>query len=118
MIRTGLGCTRFSQSLQKQVPVQEISDKDYFSWYLIDYRISVTLSDKGYEPHVHGEVEHLHYSYAENPAQISKETQLKEVSLELTRKNPSAVLAHVGMDIKDGIDRPTRNQDAFSRQNS
>ena len=97
-----LGCTRFSTRLQREVPIQEISDKDYFSWYLIDYRLAVVLGEKGYEPHVHGEVEHLH-PYVNETRLIDQEKRLFKESQEVTKRNPSAVLAHVGLDLEDGI---------------
>ena len=59
-IKTGLGCTRFSAGLQREIPVEMIHDKDYFTWNLLDYRIAIVLTDHGYEPHVHGRVQHLH----------------------------------------------------------
>jgi len=121
MLVNALGCTRFSQRLQKELPIDEISDKEYFSWYLIDYRLAVVLGRKGYEPHVHGEVEHLH-NYDENPAQAKKNRQLQEESFNKTRKNPSAVLGHVGLDIGDGIDPDAKTgkqeqEDAILRRN-
>jgi hypothetical protein len=85
------------------VPIEEVSDKDYFSWYLIDWKLAVVLDEKGYKPHVHGEVEHLH-SYSTAAHLIEKEKQIFKESQDNTRRNPSAVLAHLGLDIEDGMD--------------
>lgn len=70
LMDTALGCTRFTAALQKAVPAKEISESDYFSWQFIDYRLSVVLQQKGYRPHVHGEVQHLH-DYDKEPIQAA-----------------------------------------------
>lgn len=70
LMDTALGCTRFTAALQQAVPVKEISESDYFSWQFIDYRLSVVLQQKGYKPHVHGEVKHLH-DYNTEPIQAA-----------------------------------------------
>lgn len=102
ILRTGLGCTRFSQSLQQEIPVTEISAKDYFSWYLIDYRIATVLGKRGYAPHIHGRVEHLH-DYTTDRARIIKEDELFQEAVNKTKKDPKAVLGHPGMEIEDGL---------------
>jgi len=60
MCRIGLGCTRFSAELQRTVPVSEISGSAWFTWHILDYRVFTTVQRFGFEPHVHGQVEHLH----------------------------------------------------------
>lgn len=80
-LATSLGCSRFSRYLQQDVPVSEISDKDYFTWHLIDFRLGIVLRDKGYTPHVHGRVEHLH-AYETDPKSIAKDAELHRLALE------------------------------------
>jgi hypothetical protein len=98
MLKTSLGCTRFSQQLQKEVPITDISKKDYFSWYLIDYRIAIVLAKKGYSPHIHGVIDHLH-DYGSSPDRLGKEDQLWYEAQEKTRRDPNAILAHPGMEV-------------------
>jgi len=99
-LKTSLGCTRFSQRLQQEVPWTEFSKKDYFSWYLIDYRIAVVLGKKGYSPHIHGEVEHLH-DYASDPGRLIKEDELYNEAIDKTKRDPKSILGHPGMELED-----------------
>ncbi len=121
MLKTSLGMTRFSRQLQLEVPVTEISNKDYFSWYLIDYRIAVVLGKKGYSPHIHGTVEHLH-DYPEDKNRLAKEDDLYKAAIEKTKKDPSAVLGHPGMEIEDGqgtwdgVIQYTKNSDVSQKK--
>jgi hypothetical protein len=100
-LRTSLGCTRFSQKLIADVPIEDISARDYFAWYLIDYRVACVLGKKGYKPHVHGEVAHLH-NYTTDRGKILKEDEIYKESVNKTKKDPTAVLGHAGMEIEDG----------------
>jgi hypothetical protein len=75
-LKAALGCTRFSAALQRAIPANEISDKDYFSWHLLDYRINVLLTGVGLQPHVHGEIEHLH-AYDDDSTSIAKDRMMR-----------------------------------------
>lgn len=67
-LRVGLGCTKFSAAAQKIVTSRAISEgfelcrdcKGAGCWWHLDGRIAAMLKDAGYEPHVHGDVTHLH----------------------------------------------------------
>ncbi len=61
-----MGCARFARELQRAVPFsqgdvddQRMSAADYH-WQWMDAVMAGCFRDKGFEPHVHGEVEHLH----------------------------------------------------------
>jgi hypothetical protein len=56
-LRTALGCTRFRASLQSEVSIDTISTVPV-SWDVIDSCITGALKERGYKPHVHGEVRH------------------------------------------------------------
>jgi len=75
-----LGCTKFSAELQRLVSVEDILDSVFRAepgvkvvnvsdagdpeWHVVDVTISSAMDRRNIEPHVHGEVEHLH-DYAE-----------------------------------------------------
>jgi hypothetical protein len=80
-LATSLGCSRFSRALQKAVPIEKISESDYFTWHLIDFRLGIVLRDEGYLPHVHGKVAHLH-AYETDPQAIAKDAALHKLALE------------------------------------
>jgi hypothetical protein len=80
-LATSLGCSRFSRSLQAEVPISEISESDYFTWHLIDFRLGIVLREKGYTPHVHGQVDHLH-AYETDPTAIANDAALHKLARE------------------------------------
>jgi hypothetical protein len=56
----GLGCTKFSARLQRRFPFEEFVTYG-MTWKYCDAHISRILwTINGIQPHVHGEVEHLH----------------------------------------------------------
>jgi hypothetical protein len=54
-----LGCTKFSARLQRTIPASTIAGV-YLVWHMIDMRMATVLGMRGYTPHLHGEVKHLH----------------------------------------------------------
>jgi hypothetical protein len=76
-----LGCTRFSAELQKAVPYPAITDKEYFIWHMIDARVADALELRGYAPHVHGEVKHLH-TYDMTDEEIAQDRAMRVAASE------------------------------------
>ena len=65
---TGLGCVKFSISLQQdfsfryyllEKTCKECGELHDF-WGALDFRLNFYLRDRGIEPHIHGEIKHYH----------------------------------------------------------
>lgn len=109
-LKHSLGCTRFTQQLQKEIPWQRFSERDYFSWHLIDYRIGHVLGHAGYKVHVHGEVVHLH-DYSTDPNQIAKQKVIQKESIRKGLENRAQAFAASGLP-DDLDDEPESNGEA------
>ena len=67
-LKNGLGCTKFSAKAQQAVTARKIAEgfalcatcKGQGCWWHLDGRISSLLKREGLQPHVHGNVTHLH----------------------------------------------------------
>jgi hypothetical protein len=67
-LATGLGCTRFSAALQGAVDLGEVAASFAHCrachgegcWWHLDNYLAAFLSGRGFAPHVHGRVPHLH----------------------------------------------------------
>jgi hypothetical protein len=58
-ITTGLGCTRFSAALQRDIGFSTIAGSRQ-AWDVVDTAIASRLEAAGYWPHIHGQVTHHH----------------------------------------------------------
>jgi len=92
ILRKSLGCTRFSAQLQEDVPAVTISENDYFIWHLLDMRIASMLEIRGYSPHVHGAIKHVH-KYDTDPAKVAKDLAMRAAGM-----TPGAI--HVPNDLE------------------
>jgi hypothetical protein len=90
ILRKSLGCTKFSAELQAKITATMISDKDYFVYHLLDMRLSRLLEIHGYEPHVHGQIEHCH-KYTTDEKEIFKDRAMRSASIAAwnARKDPN-----------------------------
>ncbi len=57
-VNCALGCVKFSATLQRRFPIQEFAVR--VDWRAVDVIVASRLQFHGYDPHVHGEIEHLH----------------------------------------------------------
>lgn len=68
VLTSSLGCTRFSAALQRAVSLDEVAAsfadcphcEGKGCWWHLDNYLAAFLLGRGFEPHVHGTVEHLH----------------------------------------------------------
>lgn len=70
-----MGCAKFSAQLQRDVPIDVISEVE-LPWHYIDLVIGDKLRELRYTPHTHGTVEHLHDYGDPDPAALAKAQQL------------------------------------------
>ncbi|MGH7240131.1 MAG: hypothetical protein ACREHG_08715 [Candidatus Saccharimonadales bacterium] len=86
LITVGLGCTKYSADLQRQIPAEEISQPHLETlpcpdcdgkgcWRYMDTRISFAILNRCivFTPHVHGELNHYH----EYPSDWAKQRGLE-----------------------------------------